>query len=71
LNLATTKLGLALHPLSQILQEFPEMKATQAEFNPLLGVKEPGKIQMIARLGRSVYQYYRPQRPVTSMLVIS
>jgi hypothetical protein len=69
LNLAATKLGLALHPLSQVLQEFPEMKATQAEFNALLGIKEPGKIQMMARLGRSPYQYYQPRRPVESMLM--
>jgi len=69
LNLAATKLGLALHPLSQVLQEFPEMKATRVEFNSRLGIKEPAKIQMIARLGRSPYQYYQPRRSVKSMLL--
>ncbi len=69
LNLAATKLGPALHPMSQVQQEYPEMKETQAEFNSLLDVKEPGKIQMVARLGRSAYRYDLSRRSVNSMLI--
>lgn len=53
LHLATTKLGFYPHPYSQVLQEYPEMKDLQREFNELLDVKEPEKIQMAVRIGRS------------------
>lgn len=45
------------------------MSATQVEFNSLMRIKEPGKIQMIARLGRSGYRYFQPWRPIQSMVV--
>jgi hypothetical protein len=50
LNLATTAAGLALHPVSQALQEYPEMAASYAELHALLGVRG-GRIQMLGRLG--------------------
>ena len=68
LNLAVTQLGLSLHPLSQVLQEYPEMKQIQSEFNTLLGVEEPSKIQMIVRIGRSDYRYKQYRRQVSSMV---
>lgn len=50
LNLATTGLGLALHPVSQALQEYPEMATHyQAAHDLLAG---PGQtVQMLGRLG--------------------
>jgi len=69
INLAATNLGLALHPMSQVLQEFPEMSETQNEFNSLLDIKKPARIQMIARLGRSDYRYIQSRRPVKSMMI--
>jgi Nitroreductase family len=56
-QLALTKYGLTSHPYSQVLQEYPEMTALQAEFNDLLGVREPAKIQMAVRIGRADRAY--------------
>ncbi|MEL6678970.1 MAG: twin-arginine translocation pathway signal protein [Pseudomonadota bacterium] len=50
LNLKTTELGLALHPVSQALQEFPEMAALRARAHDRLA--KPGEtVQMLGRLG--------------------
>ncbi|MCU0944230.1 MAG: hypothetical protein MUF65_02540 [Rubritepida sp.] len=49
LNLAATRAGLALHPVSQALQEYPEMAGPFAEAGRLLGGE--GTVQMLGRLG--------------------
>lgn len=50
LNLTATAQGLALHPVSQCLQEFPEMAPARARAQALLGA--PGEtVQMLGRLG--------------------
>ena len=49
LNLATTAMGLALHPVSQALQEYPEMAAPRAALPGLLHAL--GHVQMLGRLG--------------------
>jgi hypothetical protein len=56
-QLTLTALGLTSHPYSQVLQEYPEMAQLQAEFNDLLGVREPEKIQMAVRVGRAKQAY--------------
>ncbi|MFN3592872.1 MAG: Acg family FMN-binding oxidoreductase [Thermaurantiacus sp.] len=50
-NLLATARGLAMHPQSQALQEYPEMAAHLADVHGLLGVAAPARIQMLARLG--------------------
>jgi hypothetical protein len=50
LNLAATAAGLGLHPLSQALQEFPEMADCHAEAHRRLA-PDGGTVQMLARLG--------------------
>ncbi|MCP4384637.1 MAG: twin-arginine translocation pathway signal protein, partial [Hyphomicrobiales bacterium] len=58
LNLTTTGLGLALHPVSQALQEYPEMAVHYATAHDLLA--QPGEtVQMLGRLG------YGPATPRT------
>lgn len=58
LNLATTGLGLALHPVSQALQEYPEMSGPYDEIHARLA--RPGQtVQMLGRLG------YGPEIPRT------
>lgn len=58
LNLETTGLGLALHPVSQALQEFEEMKPHYQRAHELLA--NPGEtVQMLGRLG------YGPKTPPT------
>lgn len=49
LNLAATRLGLALQPVSQALQEFPAMTGPYREAQALLG--RGGTVQMLGRLG--------------------
>lgn len=49
--------GLAMHPISQMLQEFPEMRDEYAAFHQYLGVSGAARVQMLARIG------YGPQVP--------
>lgn len=58
-NVLATSLGLALHPVSQALQEFPEMAAHKARVEAALGIAAPGRVHMLARLG------YGPAVPET------
>jgi hypothetical protein len=57
LNLAATRAGLAMHPLSQALQEFPEMSPFKAQADRLTGVRPGERLQMLVRVG------YGPQTP--------
>ncbi|MEP3115847.1 hypothetical protein [Nisaea sp.] len=50
LNLETTRFGLALHPVSQALQEFPEMSDHYRRVHALLA-PDGGTVQMLGRLG--------------------
>ena len=50
IHLATTPTGVALHPISQALQEYPEMAEHYRRVHELLA-PEGGTVQMLARLG--------------------
>ena len=49
-NLAATGQGVGFQPLSQALQEFPEMAGPYAEVHARLAPEE-GSVQMLARIG--------------------
>ncbi|NQY61993.1 twin-arginine translocation pathway signal protein [Cognatishimia sp.] len=49
-NLAATGLGLGIHPLSQALQEYPEMAAHYQDIHARLA-PEGGTVQMFGRIG--------------------
>ena len=49
LALKTAELGLAIHPWSQTLQEFSEMRSLYEEVHRLIG--EGKRVQMLARAG--------------------
>lgn len=67
LNLETTRLGLALHPVSQALQEFPEMEAHHREVHDALA--EPGEtVQMLGRLGHGPEVARTPRWPLEAKL---
>lgn len=55
LNLKAASLGLGIHPLSQALQEYPEMATLFAELHGELGVTDEAasgaRVQMFGRLG--------------------
>lgn len=68
ISLAATKMGLQLHPYSQVLQEYPEMTATQQAFNSLVGVSGQQKVQMAVRIGSGPTPYYTYRREEQAML---
>lgn len=51
LNLAATARGLAMHPWSQALQEYPEMAALHADAERLLNAPGDARVQMLVRVG--------------------
>lgn len=68
LNLAATGAGLALQPVSQVLQEYPEMAANRAEAHRLLG-KAGETVQMLGRLGYGPDVPPAPRWPLEAKLV--
>lgn len=51
MNLAATARGLAMHPWSMALQEYPEMADLYAEQQAMLGATVGAPVQMLARIG--------------------
>ena len=54
------------HPYSQILQEYPEIKELQEEFNKLAEIRGEEKIQMAVRVGKADPAYYPYRRSFNS-----
>jgi hypothetical protein len=67
-NLKSTELGLVQHPLSQALQEFPEMASARAEHRRAIGAAEGETVQMFFRLGRAAPQGPSPRRPLDAII---
>lgn len=67
-NLKATELGLAMHPLSQALQEFPEMLPLLAEHKRAVGAAESETVQMFFRLGRAASPGPAPRRPLDAII---
>ena len=67
-GLAAEKLGLEMHPCSQVLQEYPEMTQLQRQFNELTGIAGEQKIQMAVRIGKGPTPYYSYRRHEESLL---
>jgi len=68
INLSTTASGVGLHPLSQILQEYPEMKSLYTEIHQLLAA-DGGTVQMLARMGYGKPENRSPRWPIDAKLV--
>lgn len=69
LNLTTTSLGLGLHPVSQALQEYPEMAGLFAQARQLCRVSEGETLQMLARLGYAAPVGPTPRWPLEEKLI--
>jgi len=69
LNLQATKLGLAVHPLSQALQEYPEMSDLYSEIHEKLNVSGAERVQMFARVGYAPRVAPKPRWPLKTRLV--
>ncbi|MDP3415141.1 Acg family FMN-binding oxidoreductase [Falsiroseomonas sp.] len=66
LNLAATAAGLCLHPVSQALQEYPEMDGPYRQAQAELGAG--GVVQMLARLGYGPAVLPTPRWPAASRI---
>lgn len=68
-QLAATASGYYLHPLSQVLQEFPEMNTLRVQYEKLSGITEDQKIQMAVRIGKAKEPFYSYRRDVNTLLL--
>lgn len=71
MNLAAQKIGLCVHPLSQILQEFPEMADPYEAIRDELNVGPSGVAHMLGRVGYTTFPAASPRWPVESKLITS
>ncbi|TGK20783.1 hypothetical protein EHO61_02630 [Leptospira fluminis] len=69
LQLAATKNGYVVHPLSQILQEYHQMDSLRKEFETIAGLKPGEKVQMLVRIGKSDYKFFSPRRELEKMIL--
>jgi hypothetical protein len=69
MNLQAQALGLALHPVSQALQEVKAMAGPYAEVHKLLGAKGGASVQMLGRIGYTDFPDPTPRWPLQSRLV--
>ena len=68
LNLAATANGIAMHPVSQLLQEYPEMADLQRAFLTEIGPPAGHTVQMLFRLGYADRPAPSPRRPLDAIL---
>ena len=69
MNLSAQQMGLCVHPLSQILQEFPEMAEPYEAIQAELDVKPGGVIHMLGRVGYTKFPAASPRWPIESKLI--
>ena len=69
LNLQATAMGVELHPMSQVLQEYPEMAELQAAFHETVGTPPGGTVQMLVRLGYGVQPGPSPRRSLDDLIL--
>ena len=68
-NLQAAKLGLAMHPMSQSLQEYKEVAGPHHAVHKLLGARGGQRVQMLARVGYGPAIGPSPRWPVDSHIV--
>lgn len=69
MNLAANAAGLSVHPVSQALQEFPEMQRQLNAVRSHLAVANSSTLQMLARLGYAEMQPPAPRWPLESKVL--
>ncbi|WP_394212277.1 Acg family FMN-binding oxidoreductase [Enterovibrio calviensis] len=69
INLLTAAMGIAQHPMSQILQEYKDMLPLQMEFKQYFGVPEAETVQMVFRLGKAKQNTESPRREVNDLII--
>lgn len=68
INLTCTSLGIAIHPMSTILQEYSENLELQKEFKKYLKVPDDHTVQMFFRLGIAEPTRHTARRRVSELL---
>jgi hypothetical protein len=68
LALAAAASGLAMQPNSQVLQEFPQMSSLYRAFHLEVGVAEPARVQMLARVGYAERPDPAPRRDLARIV---
>ena len=68
-QLAATASDYFLHPMSQVLQEYPEMNTLRVQYEKLSGITEDQKIQMAVRMGKADEPFYSFRREVPQLLL--
>lgn len=71
MNLAATEVGVAMHPLSQCLQEFPEMAGPFSEVHRRLAPADGARVQMLGRIGIAPPDPATPRWPLETRLVVA
>lgn len=69
LHLAATQAGLAMQPLSQVLQEFPEMADQYREFHEYVGLTAPARVQGLFRFGYAKFPAPSPRWPMSTRII--
>lgn len=69
INQAATALGLAMHPVSQILQEFPEMADLYKQYHDDVVVAAPARVQGFFRFGYAAAPEPSPRWSVESLIL--
>jgi hypothetical protein len=69
MNLAANAAGVSVHPVSQALQEFPEMRSSFDAVRSHLAVPEGSTLQMLSRLGYAATQPPSPRWPLNSRIL--
>ncbi len=68
-NLKATSIGLGIHPLSQALQEYPQMDDLRAEMDASVGVAGTQTLQMFCRVGYGPTALPTPRWPLSNRIV--
>lgn len=68
-QLRATTLGLWMHPLSQALQEYPEMAEDYARVHAMFGLSGGQRLQMLARIGMAAAVGPAPRWPLEKHLI--
>lgn len=67
INLKATESGIAMHPMSQVLQEYSDMAFLQQKFKNYLKIPEDQTVQMLFRLGHATPVVHSPRRQVKDL----
>ena len=67
-QLAADRTGLRFQPVSQVLQEYPQMDELRARMENLTGTVTPAKLQMLVRVGHTAQPGLSPRRDLNAIV---